>query len=80
MAMKIQEECINCGSCEPECPNQGIAAGDPTFVVDPARCTECVGAFDAPKCVEICPIEGCIVTGTAESREVLEARYTQLHA
>jgi ferredoxin len=80
MAMKIQDTCINCGSCEPDCPNQAIAAGDPTYVVDAARCTECVGAFDAPKCVEICPIEGCIVTEPAEPREVLEARYTQLHA
>ena len=53
MAMTIQDTCINCGSCEPECPNQAITAGDPTFVVDGARCTECVGAFDAPKCVEI---------------------------
>ena len=80
MAMTIQDTCINCGSCEPECPNQAITAGDPTFVVDAARCTECVGAFDAPKCVEICPIEGCIVTEPAEPRAVLEARYAQLHA
>ena len=44
------------------------------------RSTECVGAFDAPKCIEICPIEGCIVTEPAEPRELLEARYAQLHA
>jgi Fe-S-cluster-containing hydrogenase component 2 len=80
MSMTIQDTCINCGSCEPECPNQAISAGDPTFAVTAERCTECVGAADAPKCVEICPIEGCIVTGTAEPREVLEARYAQLHA
>jgi len=79
MSMTIQDTCINCGSCEPECPNQAISAGDPTFVVTTERCTECVGAFDAPKCVEICPIEGCIVTGAAEARGVLEARYAQLH-
>src|ERR1039458_4686600 len=73
MAMKIQDTCINCGSCEPECPNHGISAGDPTFVVDATHCTECVGAFDAPKCVEICPIEGCIVAEPAEPRDVLRS-------
>jgi hypothetical protein len=49
-------------------------------VIEAGRCTECVGAFDAPKCVEICPIEGCIVAEPAEPRGVLEARYAQLHA
>ena len=34
MAMTIQDTCINCGSCEPECPNQAITAGDPTFTSD----------------------------------------------
>ena len=24
MAYKINEECINCGACEPECPNNAI--------------------------------------------------------
>ena len=80
MAMKILDTCINCGSCEPDCPNQAISVGDPTFMVDSARCTECVGAFDAPKYVEICPIEGCIVTEPAEPHELLQARYAQLHA
>ena len=24
MAIKITDECINCGACEPECPNNAI--------------------------------------------------------
>ena len=27
MAIKITEECINCGACEPECPNNAIYVG-----------------------------------------------------
>ena len=27
MAIKITDECINCGACEPECPNGAIYAG-----------------------------------------------------
>jgi ferredoxin len=27
MAIKITEECINCGACEPECPNTAIYEG-----------------------------------------------------
>ena len=27
MAIKISDECINCGACEPECPNNAIYEG-----------------------------------------------------
>src|SRR4051812_1984574 len=43
MATMITEECINCGACEPECPNQAISQGEDIFVIDPTLCTECVG-------------------------------------
>ena len=81
MAMLINEDCINCGACEPECPNTAIAQGDPVYVIDVDKCTECVGAFDEPKCVETCPVEGCIIIDPAhtESREQLEAKYAALH-
>lgn len=81
MAMVIQEDCISCGACEPECPNEAITQGDTIYVVDAAKCTECVGAFDAPKCVEVCPVDGCIVQdpNNAETKEQLQAKYDQLH-
>lgn len=81
MAMKILEECINCTACEPECPNEAISAGPDVFLVDPERCTECVGAFDSPRCVEVCPVD-CIAAdpARAETRDELEARYARLHA
>lgn len=82
MAMLINEECINCGSCEPDCPNTAITQGSTIYVIDPEKCTECVGAFDTPKCVELCPVDGCIVSDPAhaESREEMQARYERLHA
>lgn len=81
MAMLINEDCINCGACEPECPNEAISQGDPVYVVAADKCTECVGAYDSPKCVEICPVDGCIVVDPnhTESREQLEAKYASLH-
>ena len=27
MAIRITDECINCGACEPECPNNAIYEG-----------------------------------------------------
>ncbi|MCL4822383.1 MAG: YfhL family 4Fe-4S dicluster ferredoxin [Vicinamibacteria bacterium] len=82
MAMQIIDGCIACAACEPECPNQAISAGDPLFLIDAARCTECVGAHDTPKCIDVCPIDGCIVVDAAlaESREMLEQKYQALHA
>jgi ferredoxin len=82
MAMKIVDTCISCAACESECPNQAISDGDPIFLVDAQKCTECVGAFDAPKCVEVCPVEGAIINDPdlVESKDALLAKYQQLHA
>ncbi|WP_315043406.1 YfhL family 4Fe-4S dicluster ferredoxin [Faucicola mancuniensis] len=59
MALKITEECINCDVCEPVCPNEAIYVGELIYEIDPQLCTECVGHFDVPQCVEICPVD-CI--------------------
>ncbi|MFC1967658.1 YfhL family 4Fe-4S dicluster ferredoxin [Chloroflexota bacterium] len=57
MAYKITDDCISCGACEAECPNQAITEGETIYVIDPAKCTECVGFFDSPKCAEMCPVD-----------------------
>ena len=60
MALWITDECINCDVCEPECPNQAISMGAEIYEIDPQRCTECVGHFDEPQCVQVCPVS-CIL-------------------
>jgi ferredoxin len=77
MALKITDECINCDVCEPECPNEAISQGPEIYVIDPNKCTECVGHFDEPQCQQVCPVD-CIPLGIEESRETLLARYEQL--
>ncbi len=80
MPFKISEECISCGACEPECPNQAISEGETTYVIDPTRCTECVGSFDKQQCADICPVEACIPDPEhQESREALLAKWCKLH-
>ena len=59
MALLITDECINCDVCEPECPNNAIFMGEVYYEIAPSKCTECVGHFDTPQCVEICPV-ACI--------------------
>jgi len=80
MALLILDDCINCAACETECPNQAISRGADLFVIDPTRCTECVGEFDSSCCVEVCPVD-CIVPDPAyaETRDELAARYARLH-
>lgn len=82
MAMKIVEECISCGACEPACPNQAITAGDSIYLIDPHKCTECVGAFEKPQCIEVCPVDNCIIPDPefTETQEDLRAKYERLHA
>jgi len=59
MSLKITDECINCDVCEPECPNEAISQGPEIYVIDPDKCTECVGHFDEPQCQQVCPVD-CI--------------------
>jgi ferredoxin len=80
MATHITEECINCGACEPECPNDAISEGDSTYVIDPKLCTECVGFFDHEACQAVCPTEACTPDpNNVEAEEVLLSRAKKIH-
>jgi ferredoxin len=60
MPAVIEVSCINCDMCVPECPNEAISMGARHYEVDPALCTECLGYYDKPTCIEVCPID-CVV-------------------
>ncbi len=79
MALWITDECINCDVCEPECPNQAIRMGADIYEIDAHRCTECVGHFPEPQCVQVCPVS-CIPVNPAwvETREQLFLKYQAL--
>ena len=95
MATMITSECINCGACEPECPNTAIYQGgvewdlngakrppiaDGIFYIVPEKCTECVGFYDHEACAAVCPVDCCIPNpDIVESETVLIARAQQLH-
>ncbi len=79
MALMITDVCINCDVCEPECPNGAISQGEEIYEIDPALCTECVGHFDIPQCIEVCPVD-CIPINPehVENREQLQAKFVRL--
>jgi len=80
VAYKITEECISCGACEPECPNQAISEGQSTYQIDPEKCTECVGAHTSPKCAEVCPVDACVPDpARKEDKATLLARWRKQH-
>ncbi len=95
MATTITSECINCGACEPECPNTAIYAGGAPWDLDgaaspaiaqdiyyivPSKCTECVGFFDHEACATVCPVDCCIPDpANVESEAGLLARARKLH-
>ncbi|MGH7851820.1 MAG: YfhL family 4Fe-4S dicluster ferredoxin [Candidatus Binatia bacterium] len=80
MATMITNDCINCGACEPECPNNAISQGEPVYVIDPKLCTECVGFHDYEACAAVCPVDVCVTDpNNIESEEVLMARARELH-
>ena len=79
MALKILDTCVNCDVCEPVCPNQAITAGQVIYEIAPQRCTECVGHYETPQCVDVCPVE-CIIVDPehVESRARLAEKYVAL--
>lgn len=79
MALLITDQCVNCDVCEPACPNRAIFQGPKVYEIDPTRCTECVGHFDEPQCIAVCPVE-CIFVDPArtETREELQAKCERL--
>jgi ferredoxin len=80
MALKITDDCTSCDACVEPCPNTAIAAGSPVYVIDAAKCTECVGAHDEPQCISVCPAD-CIIPDPdhAETKDQLQAKYESLH-
>ncbi len=79
MANMITEQCFNCGLCEPMCPGDGISRGEETYVIDPARCTECVGFHHTQQCARVCPIDCCVVDpNNVETEAVLFERARKL--
>ncbi len=76
----ITDDCINCGVCEPECPNEAISEGDSTFVIEPNLCSECVGFHDEEQCAAVCPVDCCLPDPDREETEkVLFARAVGIH-
>ena len=80
MALMVTDECTSCGACIEDCPNQAISEGDTVYIIDPEKCTECVGFNEEPQCVAVCPVE-CIVPDPAhaESKDELLAKKARLH-
>lgn len=80
MAYKITDECIACGACEAECPNEAISEGDTQFVINPDKCTECVGAHSSSQCADVCPVDACVLDPDhVESKEQLLEKWHVLH-
>ena len=64
----VASQCTNCTACEALCPNQAISEKGNTFVIDPDKCTECIGHFDDPQCVAICPVDDTCIVDTSLPR------------
>ena len=80
MAFKISDECISCGACEPECPNQAISEGETIYIINPDKCTECAGSYASSRCAEICPVDACAADpARKESNDQLLAKWKKLH-
>lgn len=60
MAYSITEKCIQCDSCIVECPVGAISIVDEQYWIDPTKCNNCEGYYDAPQCLTACPVDSPI--------------------
>ena len=78
MALLINDECIACDACREECPTTAIEEGDPIYVVDPDRCTECVNVYDEPACIGVCPVD-CFILDKDNVESIAELQFKYAH-
>ena len=79
MATFITDDCVGCGACLPECPNDAISEGD-IFLINPSLCTECVGFHDEEQCQAFCPVDCCLPDpARPETEAALFERALRLH-
>lgn len=79
MSLMINDECIACDACREECPNEAIDENDPIYLIDPDRCTECVGYYDEPACISVCPVDAIVSDpDNAESIDELKSKFQKL--
>ncbi|MEI6895959.1 MAG: YfhL family 4Fe-4S dicluster ferredoxin [Psychromonas sp.] len=81
MALLIKDNCINCDMCDPECPNEAITFSTEIYEIDPILCTECIGFYEKPTCIAVCPIN-CIIIDPShiESEAQLLDKFAMIHA
>ncbi len=82
MALLIKDNCTNCDMCEPECPNDAISFAAEIYEIDPDLCTECIGFYEEPTCMKVCPINNCIIVDPehVETEEQLLTKFAEIHS
>lgn len=79
MSLMINDECIACDACREECPNEAIDEGDPIYIIDPDKCTECIGYYDEPSCISVCPVDAIVADpDNMESIDELKYKFSKL--
>ena len=54
MAHVITNDCVSCGACADECPQNCISAGDTIYVINADECVDC------GLCKDACPSDAII--------------------
>ena len=50
MTYQINEDCVKCGGCYYECPNDAIVEGEDSYYIIPEKCNECGSCVENNYC------------------------------
>lgn len=79
MALFINDQCINCDVCEPECPNDAIYQGELIYEIEASKCTECIGHYKQEQCIVVCPVDCILVDPNhIENQAQLQQKFSEL--
>jgi len=59
VAMTVTDACLDCASCEYECPTGAVRQGDGKHEIDADLCDECRD-LGGPRCTLQCPVDGIV--------------------
>ena len=76
MAFMITNDCILCGACVVVCPVDAVSEGKDIYVIDPAKCSECLPVYNSAQCAGVCPVDACKANpDIQESEEKLREKH-----
>ncbi len=74
MTYTINDNCLSCDSCRPQCPTGAIQVESGKYSIDASLCNGCVDHAPEPQCIVVCPISSPVPVQAKKGRTKVDTR------